>query len=561
MLKASIFKFLILVIAVFLSSAVFSLGSLENGSSEKTYYEILGVSPTANLNEIKTAYRTQAMKHHPDRAITPNSKTAGEKMAEINEAYNVLKSYKLRRQYDAFLSQSSNLLNSENPYEINFYFAFEQAVSPYSKGFSKAMWFQIINEMRDELNDRQVHSIIKVIIDIENEHELVRRAALTALENYFNQLYIEDIELLLILNSAHNKRDDRDLKISLFEKIKSFIENRISGKHSSAVSLTVQKQKSETLEKEIGIKKRAKRITDKWFAHKFQHSHTMDQILAVVAGIEAQYKETSTSDFFRKGALTALQNHVQRLNANQIQQLKDFSSDPRWSRHLKRRANGIIRQWEIMGAKKGTAVRRGIAGEKSLIRSVKEQELYSKDPELYNIKSLGDAQELLKSHPSPERAQQIVEYTLPFIPSFERGQQFIKFIQTSKINLPNSSKDQIIDKTISYLTRLSEVQSLMLTAGSLISKDHFSQMLNQVMPFIKTQRGLKGGTRFLSFVEKHISADQKSRIIGALKHLPAQNAEEVQNFIKKAEGYLSEEDQNRIRSHIKRLEQPCQKKF
>lgn len=55
----------------------------------KDPYEILGVSKNATDEEIKNAYRTLARKYHPDNyADNPLSDLAGEKMKEINEAYD-----------------------------------------------------------------------------------------------------------------------------------------------------------------------------------------------------------------------------------------------------------------------------------------------------------------------------------------------------------------------------------------------------------------------------------------------------------------------------------------
>ena len=52
-------------------------------------YKVLGVSPEAGDDEIKKAYRALAKKYHPDNyANTEFSDIAGEKMKEINEAYD-----------------------------------------------------------------------------------------------------------------------------------------------------------------------------------------------------------------------------------------------------------------------------------------------------------------------------------------------------------------------------------------------------------------------------------------------------------------------------------------
>lgn len=63
----------------------------------KDYYKILGVSKSANEEEIKKAYRKLALKFHPDKNKAPN---AEEKFKELAEAYDVLSDKKKRDIYD-----------------------------------------------------------------------------------------------------------------------------------------------------------------------------------------------------------------------------------------------------------------------------------------------------------------------------------------------------------------------------------------------------------------------------------------------------------------------------
>jgi len=68
--------------------------------SKRDYYEILGVAKTATDQEIKSAYRKLALKHHPDR--NPGDKHAEDLFKEAAEAYSVLADTDKRHMYDRF---------------------------------------------------------------------------------------------------------------------------------------------------------------------------------------------------------------------------------------------------------------------------------------------------------------------------------------------------------------------------------------------------------------------------------------------------------------------------
>ncbi|MEM7611920.1 MAG: molecular chaperone DnaJ [Pseudomonadota bacterium] len=68
--------------------------------AKRDYYEVLGVSKTAEAAELKKAYRRLAMKHHPDR--NPDDEAAEARFKEAKEAYEVLSDADKRAAYDQF---------------------------------------------------------------------------------------------------------------------------------------------------------------------------------------------------------------------------------------------------------------------------------------------------------------------------------------------------------------------------------------------------------------------------------------------------------------------------
>ena len=69
-------------------------------SQKRDYYEVLGVSKDASINDIKIAYRRLARKLHPD--LNKTDPKAKEKFIELQEAYEVLSDENKRHNYDRF---------------------------------------------------------------------------------------------------------------------------------------------------------------------------------------------------------------------------------------------------------------------------------------------------------------------------------------------------------------------------------------------------------------------------------------------------------------------------
>lgn len=64
------------------------------------YYETLGLSRNATLEEIKSSYRRLALKYHPDK--NPGDRVSEEQFKRISEAYQVLSDHEKRQLYDLY---------------------------------------------------------------------------------------------------------------------------------------------------------------------------------------------------------------------------------------------------------------------------------------------------------------------------------------------------------------------------------------------------------------------------------------------------------------------------
>lgn len=70
-------------------------------SQQRDYYEVLGITKTASVDEIKSAYRKSALKWHPDRNPA-NKEEAEVRFRECTEAYSVLSDSQKRQVYDTY---------------------------------------------------------------------------------------------------------------------------------------------------------------------------------------------------------------------------------------------------------------------------------------------------------------------------------------------------------------------------------------------------------------------------------------------------------------------------
>ena len=81
----------------------------------KTYYDVLEIMPLANIADIKSAYKLIAMKCHPDKDGSTKAKAL---FYSVSEAYQVLSSPTLRKDYDAALKAGKSASVAQNTEKI-----------------------------------------------------------------------------------------------------------------------------------------------------------------------------------------------------------------------------------------------------------------------------------------------------------------------------------------------------------------------------------------------------------------------------------------------------------
>ena len=144
------------------------------------FYDVLGVNENASDSDIKQAYRALSFKYHPDRN---SSSEAGEKMRDINEAYETLIDRSKRKQYDSRGSHPlENILNElfkgqsqkKDPFEMMFNQSMGQGMGfePVFARVSHPMPFfekPPVLEKKVEINFEESYNGVQMPIKIERE--------------------------------------------------------------------------------------------------------------------------------------------------------------------------------------------------------------------------------------------------------------------------------------------------------------------------------------------------------------------------------------------------------
>jgi len=103
-------------------------------SAAKDYYKSLGLKKGATDKEIKKAFRSLALKYHPDKNSEPG---AEKKFREIAEAYEVLRDPEKRRQYDSMGHSTFRQESGFKPRDFNSDFNFDDLFKDFDDLFKE----------------------------------------------------------------------------------------------------------------------------------------------------------------------------------------------------------------------------------------------------------------------------------------------------------------------------------------------------------------------------------------------------------------------------------------
>lgn len=140
---------------------------------KQDYYKTLEVHPEASIDVIKKAYKTLALRYHPDKHHSSRKRIADIKFKEISEAYYVLSNLARRRAFDRGCHSGKKSEPSNVNAEINekAYYYYRIGLAHYQNAQKKTVWRIFTGKVESELRKSR-YNFLKII----NEYTLSKYA-------------------------------------------------------------------------------------------------------------------------------------------------------------------------------------------------------------------------------------------------------------------------------------------------------------------------------------------------------------------------------------------------
>lgn len=150
------------------------------------YYSILEVDKNSAFEEIKSAFRKQCIKWHPDKNQGTDTT---EKMQLINEAYLILKDTEAREKYDIEWYEYHEYLKAKNNYQK------EEIFEEDHVDFTEY-------EFKDEILEKWINNAKKQSVDLANQaikdfKDIAKEGAMGSLRYIFYQVIVISISFLI----------------------------------------------------------------------------------------------------------------------------------------------------------------------------------------------------------------------------------------------------------------------------------------------------------------------------------------------------------------------------
>jgi curved DNA-binding protein CbpA len=166
-------------------------------SREPTFYQLLGVSPEASLEEIRTAFRRLARELHPDRFPPEEKQQAERRFQQITQAYNVLSNPETRARYDQSLTMRTPA-TSLDPRELAKALLAKAVALAKQGQIAEAHEYFTQAEGHDPQNPRIQHQFGLFLVQVGQQEEGLRKLERATKLDPLNANYLLDCARLFL---------------------------------------------------------------------------------------------------------------------------------------------------------------------------------------------------------------------------------------------------------------------------------------------------------------------------------------------------------------------------